>query len=334
MDLKEYAAQAKQLVYDFLETKKHYDKFIPGIIGRIQEFSTAGKGLRGALVLAHHNLYAGKDPRQAHAAAIAVELFHSGILIMDDIIDTDDLRRGLPTMHKQLENLDEHRLPDSKKGESFAICVGLITTYLAQELFSVICDKEVIKKMSHMYVITGFAEMKELLNDTNPDSGKKEIFDVYVNKTGKYTISMPSMIGAMLGGASQEDVNLLEDIGIDAGILFQLKDDMLEIEGSTEEIGKSIKTDITMNNKTYPRLILEDACSKEELKKLALIYGTKPTDEEVEFIRFLHKKYRTRDVLENTSKKYITRAKEKLDKLKINNPHLLFLLHYNKIRTK
>lgn len=334
MDLKAYAKEAKEAVRNFLENKKTYDKYIPGIVDKITSYATAGKGLRGALVLAHHDIYSGNQRDKAIAAAIAVELFHSAMLMIDDIIDCDDLRRGQPTMHKQLQTLDVHSIADAKKGESFAMCVALITTYMAQELFGIIQDTDIISYMSETYCVTGFAEMKELLIDTDPATGKDEIFDVYVNKTGKYTISMPSIVGAQLAQAPQSDIRILKEVGIDAGILFQLKDDMLEIQGSTKSIGKSIGTDIAMNNKTYPRIILENNCTKKELQELATIYGTRPTPEEITFVKSLHEKYQTNKHIEEVCNTYITSAKEKLATLSIDNSHFLFLLEYNQKRKK
>mgnify|MGYP006307216529 FL=1 len=197
MDLKAYAKKAKTLVSEFLEQKKGcYPQLSNDIITRLQAFATAGKGVRGGLVLAQHEFYEGTNTSEAEAAAIAVELFHSGILIIDDIIDCDKLRRGQETMHYQLRHLDTNREESLKLGESFAMCVGLIATYMAQELLAEVKSAEAQKIMSQYYVSTGFAEMQELLNDTNPEVSREDIIKIYQEKTGLYTVAMPSLVGA------------------------------------------------------------------------------------------------------------------------------------------
>jgi geranylgeranyl pyrophosphate synthase len=253
--------------------------------------------------------------------------------MIDDIIDCDKLRRGLPTMHWQLQELDAHQA-DAKRGESFAMCVGLIANYLALELLAEVKSAEAMKAMSKLYVQTGFAEAQELLNDTNPESSKEDIIKIYKEKTGTYTVAMPSLIGAYLANAPEEDTKHFESIGANLGVLFQLKDDLLELEGTTEEIGKSVTSDIFMNNLTFPRLVLNERVTAQEREKLDSIYGTEPSEEDVTFIRSLHQQYATSIAIASLQKEYEEKVHQELTQLSKANTHLLFLIEYNKQRTK
>jgi geranylgeranyl pyrophosphate synthase len=335
MDLKTYAIEAKKYVEEFLDTKiKCYPGLSEDIIARLKTYATSGKGVRGGLVLAMHDFYEGEVPEQAKAAAVAVELYHSEILIIDDIIDCDKLRRGLPTMHWQLQNLDTNHEVSKKRGESFAMCVGLISNYLALELLAKVKSSKAMEAMSELYVKTGFAEAQELLNDTNPKSTKEDIIKIYKEKTGTYTVAMPSLIGAYLAGAPEEDTKHFKSIGANLGVLFQLKDDLLELEGTAEEIGKSVTSDIFMNNLTFPRIILNERVTAPEQEKLKSIYGTEPSEEDVEYIRQLHKQYATTTAITALQEEYEMKVHKELAQLSKANTHLLFLIEYNKHRTK
>ena len=179
--------------------------------------------------------------------SVGIECIHTYSLIHDDLpsMDNDDLRRGLPTCH-------------IKFGEATAVLAG---DGLLNIAFDIMLDKlknSFEKKyLDAIYCIAISSGTNGMIKGQALDikaEGKKisenELFDIYENKTGKIILaSMKS--GAIIGGANEEQLSIVEDIAYKLGIAFQIQDDILDIEGEQEKIGKPINSDLKNNKSTY-----------------------------------------------------------------------------------
>ena len=289
-----------------------------------------GKCIRGGLVLILHNILGGNNKEDAISAALALEYIHTSILTADDMIDDDDTRRGLPSMHRQLEQ--DFSLHE-KQGRDQAICVSLITSYVAFHLLANI-SPHIQQLITTNLVKTGYGEMQEVNASAGKPITTEDILTIYRHKTGTYTFSIPLAIGAHLTNQTPETITLLENIGEELGIIFQIKDDLLEIEQSSEHIGKSMLSDIKNNVYTYPRALLEAAVTPSESGQIQEIYKN-VSEENAKRLFELYDKYHitttiNRD-LETRYQQVITQTKKLSDNLQLFIAQLGdYLLHRTK----
>ena len=262
---------------------------------RLIAYTKGGKCLRGNLVLLGAEA-AGADIEGLYPAAAAIELFQSGILMHDDIIDEDDVRRGKPSAHCAFrEELKKTKFANAEKtGEALAICLGDIALMLTFALLNE--TKCAPKKKSDVTVYwgrefakVGAAEMEDTyLSGAAAMPDEKRIVALYEGKTAGYTFIVPLITGAMLGNASPKLLSALSAYALNLGVLFQVKDDELGLFGSAEKLGKPIGSDIRENKKTLFTQKLFASATKEEKAKLKKIFGAPNIGaKEVEYVRGL-----------------------------------------------
>lgn len=229
---------------------------------RLKKYSAGGKMIRGSLVLALAELFG--DPADTHLkenalkVATAMEMMNSALLMHDDILDQDELRRGQPAMHTQYQTwAKENQFPSPKHfGASMAICGGDIALGLC---FSLLTDIEAPEKVTNQLqalfaqelVGVALAEAHDFeMAFTTRDISEQDILDMYRDKTGRYSIALPMMAGAILAEQDSQTIKTIEKIGENLGIIFQIKDDELGIFGDEKETGKPSGNDIREGKKT------------------------------------------------------------------------------------
>jgi len=225
----------------------------PEIIKQAMVYSlkAGGKRIRPLLLLA--TLHAlGKETEIGLPVACAIEMVHTYSLIHDDLpsMDNDDLRRGKPTNHRVF-------------GEAMAILAGDgLLTYSFQ----------IIANIQHPEITsdTKIALISKLAQAAGPEGmvagqvadiqgeGKRlsleELEYIHINKTGRM-LEYSVLAGAILGGATPEQMRQLGSFAHHLGLAFQIRDDILDIEGTEEKIGKPVGSDIQNQKITYPSLL-------------------------------------------------------------------------------
>lgn len=247
---------------EFLEkVRKEYKLHLvhPILFESIKDFTLReGKRIRPLLLLLCYKSYQPKGPlsKSFFNAATCMEFLHNFMLIHDDIIDRSDLRRGKPTLHRLLEKATQ--TPQQEKlGIDLSIIAGDIVYALAIDAFLAIKVSSIRKEKALKYFIqtaafTAMGEFIDILHGVEPIEKVQEK-DVYLNytlKTARYTFECPMVIGAILAGASQQEINRLSQLGLNIGQAFQIQDDILGIFDSEKNIGKSILSDIAESKKT------------------------------------------------------------------------------------
>jgi len=248
-----YKTTILHYVENFLEIKRKEFSIINSwgkdVCDRFLEFISQGKMLRGSLLFASYALFTQKESKDVVLAAAAIELFQSSLIVHDDIMDGDTMRRGKPTIWMQYGGV--------RVGEGMAICFGDIGFFLAYELLSNIHSEEVTTLFSKELSSVVLAQMQDVSSGfSEREPTKEEIITLYRYKTGRYTFSLPLMTGAILAKQNKILITQLEKIGELLGILFQLKDDELGLFGDEKETGKPLGSDIRENKKTVHRLFL------------------------------------------------------------------------------
>jgi geranylgeranyl diphosphate synthase type I len=300
------------------------------VLTRIEKFSTNGKMIRGSLVLLACEMFGRKINQEALSAAVALELTQSGILIHDDIIDQDTLRRGQDSMYVQYKKIGYQNkfTNDEHFGTSMAVCVGDVGFFLSFELLHLLkIDATIKQKIVSVYTnemqIVGLAEMQDVyLSNLKIVDDIKDIKQLYIQKTGRYTFSMPLMIGALIANQNKEILNQLEEFGEKLGLLFQIVDDEISLFGKASSSGKPIGTDILRNNKTFYQFYLFKKADKKEQEELAVIFGNaQSTEKEITYIHELIIKYDIQDLVKKEAALLEKDVLMSIEQLPINSKH-------------
>ena len=213
-----------------------------------------GKRLRPMLILETSRMFGGED-KLAYPFMAAMEMIHTHSLVHDDLpaLDNDDYRRGRLTTHKVY-------------GEAMGVLSGVALLNYAYEVMLTAFDLaedekararviKALKVMSHKTGLYGMlgGQSVDVENDGKPMS--REMLDyIYENKTSAL-IEGSMMAGAILGGASAEEVAVVEKAASGIGLAFQIQDDILDVTSTAEELGKPIRSDEKNHKTTYVTLM-------------------------------------------------------------------------------
>ena len=211
-----------------------------------------GKRLRGALTMASYEMLGGKNREMIIKAARAVEMIHAYVLMIDDIADRSDTRRGGPSAHKIMQGYhnDNHLKSDGAHfGESMATQSALICGYLAELIIdeldvSAEMKLSVLKNLHSNLVRTGHGQLRDILNEVLPEVTEDDALWTAKYKTAYYTVINPLEMGALLAAAPESDLRILKEFGMHAGIGFQIADDIIGIFGDSAATGKSSLDDL------------------------------------------------------------------------------------------
>jgi geranylgeranyl diphosphate synthase type I len=228
-----------------------------------------GKRLRGALVLLGHEA-AGGSRDAAIDASLGVELLHAYLLVHDDFMDQDDVRRGGPTLHRALGG--DHL------GASLAILCGDLCESWAYQLFGAASP---LAARTVEQVILG--QMADLRAPRGAELSPEEILEVQRAKTGTYTFELPLHLGATLAGAAPPLLEALSAYARPLGIAFQIADDLLGTFGSPEQTGKPNASDLREGKRTL--LVARALQSLQPADAASLRAGLGNPDADVEELR-------------------------------------------------
>jgi geranylgeranyl diphosphate synthase type I len=214
--------------------------------------SRGGKRIRGALVMAGYEMCGGRDRAMIVQAARAIEMLHAYMLIIDDIQDRSDLRRGKPTAHKIIEAYHaKHKLKGdaAHAGISLAMMSAVVGAHAAQSVLANLdADAELrlkaISITNRTLAITAHGQTLDIMNELVETPSEEDIQRVLEWKTALYTVINPLHVGMVLAGAGCEATDAVTPYGRFAGKAFQITDDILGIYGDEKELGKMPGDDI------------------------------------------------------------------------------------------
>lgn len=347
MNLQEYVASNKPVLKEFIVnflTKQDSGLFNSTEINqKLIEFATNGKMLRGLIVCLASEMYGVPISEQSLSLAGAIEINHSSLLMHDDILDNDRLRRGKKTIFAQYEDEAKENNIENPYfyGTSSAIIVGDIGIFLAVRLFENISTEYVKSILSLFYremIYVGLAEQYEFgvgLKET--EITNDEILDIYRFKTARYTFSLPMKLGAIIAGASDDQIALLDVIGEELGIIFQIIDDEIGLLGTEEEIGKPVGSDIRENKKTLVRKMLFEEATEEERVILQNAFGNHNlTEDQIAQVQHITKNHEIDKKIIEITQKRAQGLSPKIDALSIPAEYKQLLkefVQYNLHRT-
>ena len=280
-----------------------------------------GKLIRGLLIALGYKIASKKDISYSFPLALAYEIFQTSVLIHDDIIDEDSLRRGKETIHYiNYKNNKEYNEKLSKKiGDSIAICMGDYGFFDANKVIinNYKEDKNLAKVMNYYNDIVLKTIEGELIDVELSFDGKYKINNtdiednimlVYKYKTAFYTIIGPLSLGLILGNIEDDKLKDIASFGEKIGVAFQIQDDIL---GIYNDMGKVVGSDIKEYKQTllFSKTIEQDKYKNELLK----YYGKDDiTEETIEKVRELFKESGAYDYAFNLMNKLYDEAEEEI----------------------
>jgi len=194
----------------------------------------------------------GGDLAAATPTAVALEMIHTMSLIHDDLpaMDNDDLRRGKPTNHVLYGDDVAILAGDAMLSEAFA--------HVARETKGVPAERvvRVLGILGDCVGPLGLAggQVMDLKSEGKPDVGMETLTWIHTHKTAAL-LKAAVGCGAVIAGATDEQVAKCEEYALKIGLAFQVADDILDVEASSEELGKTAGKDMAVDKTTYPKLL-------------------------------------------------------------------------------
>ena len=273
--LRSYADPVGELVNSYIPHGTHgdMDRYLYGPLYQYSE--NAGKRHRPLICYAAC-LAVGGDPDRATTSAAAIEHFHSAALIHDDIADEAELRRGEPCLHLT-------------EGLGLAINMGDLALSMvngpvvSDPLLDDATKVRVIRELIAMTCRTVEGQALDLgwARDGRYDITPEDYLTMAIHKTAHYSGAVPLAVGAIVGGAADEQVEALRSYGLDTGLAFQIQDDLLNLVGTDEAKKKDFRSDITEGKRTLVVVHALQNAAPAARERLIEILSAKERDPEV-----------------------------------------------------
>ncbi len=298
---------------------RHFPVSPATLYNPLEEFlSNSGKRIRPVLCLMGNELF-GEISDDAYHLAAAVELFHNFSLVHDDIMDKAPLRRGKPTVH-------------SVHGESTALLGGDVMMVVAYDYINKV-NAKYIKDVIRLFNQTA----KEVCEGQQLDMDFEKLdfvsMDDYLHMISQKTsvlLAASLQLGAIVGGASDNNQQHIYSFGKNLGIAFQIQDDYLDAFGDPEKFGKQVGGDIKSNKKTFLMIHALATANSEELELLNQLMKENPTDK-VEKVLDIFKVCGIDKWANELKESYLQKALSDLDEIavsKVRKEPLMQLANY------
>ncbi|WP_302640647.1 polyprenyl synthetase family protein [uncultured Clostridium sp.] len=236
--------QLKELVDNYLSNyfkdKGSYNSLIYDAAS--YSLNVGGKRIRPILFMLVYFMYKGEDKEIIDMAA-AIEMIHTYSLIHDDLpcMDNDDLRRGKPTNHKVYGENIAVLAGDALLNEAMILLMDFSIKYGRDAL---VAAREIAYAAGADGMIGG--QVVDIINEGKRIS-KDELNYMHLKKTGEL-IRSSIVAGAILAEADKSEIDLLNKFGMNLGLAFQIKDDILDVTGDVEKLGKNTLADVNKSN--------------------------------------------------------------------------------------
>jgi octaprenyl-diphosphate synthase len=261
--------------------------------------SSGGKRFRPLLLLICARLCGYKGENRFPMATV-MEFIHTATLLHDDVIDQASIRRG-KTSANQIY------------GNAISILVGDFLCFKSYTLMTGIGNLDILRLISEMGDIMSEGEVFQLSKCGDINLSEQEYFNIIEKKTA-VLISASCASGSILSSASREKINALKQFGRNAGMAFQITDDILDYMAEGEDFGKSIGKDLEEGKITLPLIFAIKQSTNEEKNKIkGIITSQKRSKKAAREILMLIKKYKGIDYSFQIASGYISEAKSQLN---------------------
>ena len=271
--------------------------------------SLGGKRIRPLLSLLAYGMY-GKNPEEILSQSAAIEVFHNFTLMHDDIMDQAPLRRGKPTVHE-------------KWNANIAILSGDVMLVRAYDLL-LPTAAELLPEVIRLFNKTAaeVCEGQQLdMNFEGYETVSEEEYIQMIRLKTAVLLGLALQLGALLAGASKEDVDRIYAFGVNIGVGFQLQDDLLDVYADQAKFGKQVGGDIISNKKTFLLLKALELANGKEREELQRWLGLKEFDktQKVAAVKAIYENLGIRSLTEQKMQSYFEEGFKQLEGLQIKD---------------
>ncbi len=350
--IQEYKPQIDTALNDFfveLPSLLHQDLSQQSLdaIGKLKEYTLRpGKRIRGSLASFAYDYVTGKQyGEEGLQLAVALELVQSYLLIIDDVMDRSDLRRGLPTVHQLYMSDQQKSQVDVHLANMLAVNIGLIAQHLVNIIVARIAEQperiqQVVLTLHKNIAATGLGQIDDASQIIGNSFTEEDILRKYRMKSSYYTFVNPLQLGVILGGGdTAENMQEIESFGVDAGIAFQLKDDLLGVFGVSKDTGKSSTDDLEEGKYTLLVQYALDHANADDVVYLKDTIGTPGvSNATAQKIQAIFERCGAKEYIEKTIDIYADRAVQQVVNSKFWNDNakdaLLAIVNYSIMRSR
>lgn len=323
----------QELLADFAEQTKDLP-LAKETQGKLVSMLFGGKMIRGSLICLIYQFLSQKKsiPKAVYYLAAAEEIFASALLVHDDVMDRDRVRRGRASVFAQYETEAEKLTHDAEHyGYSQAIMLGDICFFWVQKILANLdttklgdmdgrMRAELFNILARESIRTGLGQMLDVnAAMLKIDLSEDQIQSISLNKTARYTCVLPFLLGATAAGAEPATLQTLEKLGNTIGILFQIKDDELGLFGTEEQTGKPEGNDVKEGKQTLFYYFTKELLTGNDRDIFLTIYGTAVTTEELTTVRNLVQSSGAFDKVQARLQEYASFTRELIAQLPIND---------------
>lgn len=282
--------------------------------------SLGGKRLRPILTYMATNLFT-DNLEKATDPAIGLEIFHNFSLLHDDLMDNASVRRGAETVHTKWDANTAILSGDAMLIDAYN-CMMKVDTELLPRILNVF-------NRTAMQVCEG--QQYDMDFETRLDVNEAEYLEMIRLKTG-VLVAASLKIGAIMGNASEENADRLYDFGINIGLAFQLKDDLLDVYGDPKEFGKNIGGDILSNKKTFLLIKALENSNKEQNATLKewILAETFDAEAKINAVKEIYDDLNLSRLTDKLIQKYYLAALDSLSEVDVLDERKHQLLNYTK----
>lgn len=330
MDAKQTLEQFRNKLEPLLD--EYFDQVVPqaknispvahSAVTYLKEYTLRkAKRLRAALMYYTYLMLRGKNSEEALRVSAFIEIIQSYLLIHDDVMDQDALRRGGATIHTIYADVhrQQYGMQDPVHfGESMAINLGDIACHLACDIltdsdFDAPLKVKALSKLHKQIVTVGYGQMLDVVGSVRKSVSEEDVFLVHEFKTATYTYETPISVGAILAGATDEDVKVLTDYAIPAGIAFQIQDDILGMFGDEEKLGKANTSDLREGKHTLLIIKALENGTPKQVKTITQALGNHNiTQKDADKVRQIIRDTGSLEYSQEQTRKFVAQAKAAL----------------------
>jgi len=309
----------KEYFKNLIKEARHYHSFIANVYSSLEEYVLRrGKRLASCTTLLTYEGYTCRIDGNILDACVGIEVYRHCILIHDDIIDMDMLRRGRKTVHQLFA--EEY---DSRFGEGVATFMGNIAYSLASLALirSGFSEKKIIKSLS--LLSRGYQEVNEsqvldlLFEYKNVEVNE---WNVMASKRAASLFKIAILTGAILGDAPEEDLKRLEEAAVNIGYAFDIQDDIIDTFADEKEYGKPPCRDIMLGKKPLHVIYTLNLADPRDSETLKVLLGKRADldREDIGLIRDIIKRSGGLEAAKKSSRKYAEKARELIMQTSLN----------------
>lgn len=286
--LKDYKRRVDPILEKYFNKKlkeaQRIDPIAQETVTAIKKFTmSGGKRVRPAFVYYGYLACGGRDCAEILEASTAIELVHTFLLIHDDIIDRDEKRHGIETVHEKYRRIGARVAPkkDSRHfGNSMAIIVGDLAQAMANEImFNIKFPPDIILKalneLQDIVYVTIPGEMLDVIMENRGRATEKEILRMFEGKTSRYTFEGPLHLGCVLAGGDESMLAAFTNYSLPLGKAFQIQDDILGVFGNEKKLGKPVGSDVIEGKQTLLYIKALKKADPKQKKALTAYLGKK-----------------------------------------------------------